>query len=288
MWRVRYYTPDHGETSRRGFKTKRDAELFAATIEVSKARGEYVAPSLGRVTVGELSTDWLARKKQSTAPSHYRMLESAWRKHVEPRWGSVAVADVDTLRVEAWTAAMTRGGSGATTVLRAHGVLSGVLADAVKAKRLAVNPAKGVENLPRKPAKRRVYLSGDDVHRLADESGQHRALVLVLAYTGIRWGEAVGLRVRDVEFLRQRLSVSENAVQIGTRHAVGPTKGREARSVPVPEFRAQRAGAEMQRQVAPRSCLRGSRWRLPPAPEVVDGVVPGRSQESRGSEDHPA
>jgi integrase len=77
-------------------------------------------------------------------------------------------------------------------------------------------------------------LSADDVARLADESGRHRALVLVLAYTGIRWGEAIELRVRDVEFLRRRLSVSENAVQIGTRHAVGPTKGRKARSVPVP------------------------------------------------------
>jgi integrase len=66
--------------------------------------------------------------------------------------------------------------------------------------------------------------------------GQHRTLVLVLAYTGIRWGEAVGLRVRDVEFLRRRLNVNENAVQLGVNHAVGPTKGRKARSVPVPAF----------------------------------------------------
>jgi integrase len=127
-------------------------------------------------------------------------------------------------------------GAGATTVLRAYGVLSGILADAVKGKRLAANPAKGVENLPRRTARRHVYLSADDVARLADGSQQHRALVLVLAYTGIRWGEAIGLRVRDVEFLRRRLSVSENAVQIGARHAVGPTKGRKARSVPVPAF----------------------------------------------------
>jgi integrase len=93
-----------------------------------------------------------------------------------------------------------------------------------------------IENLPRKSAKRRVYLSADDVHRLADESRQHRALVLTLAYCGVRWGEAVALRVRDVEFLKRRLMVSENAVQLGVHHAVGPTKGRKARSVPVPEF----------------------------------------------------
>lgn len=236
LYMVRYRTPGRGQTKKRGFKTKRDAEQYANKVEVDKLTGEYVKPSLGRITVHELSADWLARKKQSSAQSHYRMLESAYRVHVQPRWGSVSVADVDLLGVEAWIAEMGRKGSRATTVLRAYGVLSGILADAVKAKRLAANSAKGVENLPRKMAKRHVYLSAEDVYRLADESGEHGALVLVLAYCGLRWGEAVALRVRDVEFLRRRLSVSENAVQLSVSHAVGPTKGRQARSVPVPTF----------------------------------------------------
>ena len=236
LYRVRYRTPDNRQTDKRGFKTKRDAQQWANNVEVTKLTGGYVAPSLGRITVDELSGDWLARKKQATAPSHYRTLESAWGVHVKPRWGSVSVADVDVLGVEAWVAAMGAKGAGATTVLRAQGVLSGILAAAVKGKRLAANPCKGIEGLPRKTGKRRVYLSADDVHRLAGGSGEHRALVLVLAYCGIRWGEAIGLRVRDVEFLRRRLSVSENAVQLGAWHAVGPTKGRKARSVPVPEF----------------------------------------------------
>jgi integrase len=236
LYRVRYRTPDDRSTHKRGFRTKREAEGWANKVEVNKMTGEYVAPALGRVTVGELAADWLDRKEQATAPSHYRMLESAWRVHVRPRWGAVSVADVDTLGIEAWIAGMVRKGAGATTALRADGVPSGVLADAVEAKRLTVNPAKGVENLPRKAAKRRVYLSADDVHRLAEESGEHGALVLTLAYCGLRWGEAIALRVRDIEFLRKRLAVSENAVQLGVRHAVGPTKGRKARSVPVPGF----------------------------------------------------
>ena len=44
------------QTDKRGFRTKREAEMFAAEVEVYKARGEYVAPSLGRVTVGELTS----------------------------------------------------------------------------------------------------------------------------------------------------------------------------------------------------------------------------------------
>ena len=70
--------------------------------------------------------------------------------------GCCCATDVETFGVEDWIAAMLDKGRGATTVLRAHGVLSGILADAAKAKRIAVNPAKGVENLPRSRRSRRT------------------------------------------------------------------------------------------------------------------------------------
>ena len=63
LYRVRYRTPDNRQTDKRGFTTKRDAELFAASVEVSKARGEYVAPTLGRVTDRRAGAAWLARQQ---------------------------------------------------------------------------------------------------------------------------------------------------------------------------------------------------------------------------------
>jgi integrase len=158
----------------------------------------------------------------------------------------------------------------------------------VKAKRIAVNPVKGVENLPRKTAKRRVYLSADDVYRLADESGEHRALVLVLAYCGLRWGEAIGLRVRDVEFLGRRLTVSENAVQLGTRHAVGPTKGRKARSVPMPAFVLDELSAQCKGKASSDLVFPGRDRGYLQRPKSSTRMVPGRRQESQGAEDHAA
>ncbi|BCN51909.1 site-specific integrase [Prescottella equi] len=235
-YQVRYRTPDRKQTKKRGFKTKRDAEAFAATVEVETMTGSYIQPSLGRITVAELAPVWLDRKKADVAPSNYRTLESAWRIHVDPQWGRARLQDIETAQVERWIAQMQHDGSGQTTVIRAYGILAGILDDAVKSRRLASNPARGVENLPRKTSKRHIYLSAEDISRLADESGPHRPLVLTLAYTGIRWGEAVALRVRDVEFLRRRLSVHDNAVQLGVDHAVGRTKSRRTRSVPVPQF----------------------------------------------------
>src|SRR5258707_8645889 len=86
FYRVRYRTPDNRSTQKRGFKRKIDAERWANTVEVNKMTGEYIAPSLGRITVAELGPGWLTRKNQHATPSHYRMLESPWRVHLYPRW----------------------------------------------------------------------------------------------------------------------------------------------------------------------------------------------------------
>lgn len=176
LYRVRYRTPDHRQTDKRGFRTKKAAEAIANTVEVKKPTGEFIPETAGRITVAELAQDWLTRKEQATAVSNYRMIESAWRVHVKPKWGRWQVAKVTVPDIESWVAQMVRDGSGATTVLRAHGVLSGILADAVKAKRLAVNPARGIDGLPRKTTRRHIYLSAVDVHRLAAEAGEHQPL----------------------------------------------------------------------------------------------------------------
>jgi len=154
--------------------------------------------------------------------------------------------------VKNWSAAMTGAGCSATSVLRALGVLAGILDDAVADERISRNPARGLDpkrrEKPTKPKAKRVYLDHDAVARLADESGVHRALVLTLAYTGIRWGEAIALRVRHVDELRRRLLVIDNAVQIGSKQEIGTPKDDEPREVPVRRFVLD----EINKQIADR------------------------------------
>jgi integrase len=234
-WEVRYRQPN-GITSRKiGFSTKRDASAWASKVETTKAEGAYVSPARGRVTVCDLSVGWLARQEQTLSPSYYRTIAYAYGKHIEPKWAGVPVGKVDTLDVKAWAATMTRDGSSATVVNRAIGILAGILDDAVEHRALAFNPARRFKRgeKPKKAPKRHVYLTDADVCRLAEESGRHADLVLLLAFTGLRWGEAIALTVADVEFLKRRISVHRNAVQVGQDFEVGQTKGKENRAVPV-------------------------------------------------------
>ncbi|MHB1173270.1 MAG: Arm DNA-binding domain-containing protein [Lacisediminihabitans sp.] len=59
-YRVLYRRPDHIQTQKRGFTTKRDAELFLANVEVDKSRCAYVDPSKARVLLGEWLDSWMA------------------------------------------------------------------------------------------------------------------------------------------------------------------------------------------------------------------------------------
>lgn len=238
-YRVRYRRPDRKQTDKRGFKTKRDAEAFAATVEVSKLRGEYIDPAAARLTIGELGSEWLGRQTH-LKPSSYRPVESAWRLHVEPIWGTSPVADIRKTAVQQWVSDLTRGDGkkrkpkSATVVIRSYGILAGILDSAVDDRRVLSNPARGV-NLPRKTKTPHIYLTHEQVHALATAS-KYPTLILVLAYCGVRWGEAVGLRVKDLDMLRRRINVTENAVEVGSKIEVGTPKNHKRRAVPFPQF----------------------------------------------------
>ena len=230
---VRYKKPDGVHAGRRGFLSRVDASAYLAFIEASIARGRYVDPMSARVTVAELAPAWLAFQAAVLKPSSAHSLHSAWRVHVAPRWANLRLADITHGRVRAWITDLA-GSHGASTVIRAHGVLAGMLDVAVRDRRLLENPARGIR-LPRKTPARRAYLTHAQVSRPAGHA-RHPGLVYLLAYTGLRWGEATALRVGDVDPDRRRVHVQENAVSVnGTIH-VGSPKTHRTRSVAYPGF----------------------------------------------------
>lgn len=254
MYRVRYRKPDNRQTDKRGFRTKQEAKNFAATVEVKKLTGEYVSPKLGKITVSELGPEWLERQKGHLKPSGYRSYESAWKNHVKKKWETFAIGKINRSDVQAWISGLSQNntdddgkivkkGKSASTISTIHLVFAGILDDAVTDRLIVVNPARGVK-LPRRAARRNVYLTGAQLHRLADESGQrYRALVLLLGTVGLRWGEAAALRVADIDFLRRRITLHENAVQVAGKIVVGSLKSGNNRTVALPGFVADAIAA---------------------------------------------
>jgi integrase len=235
-YRVRYRTPDRRQTDKRGFKTKREAELFLAGVEVSKVRGEWVDPTRSRVTVGEWATSWLDAQLhlKPTTLSGYRQ---ALDKHVLPAWGRHPLTAVQHADVQAWVTKLSST-LGPSATRQTYLVLSGVLKYAVRDGRLSRNPCEDVR-LPRIVKQQHGYLTHAQTQALAAAVGDQGDVVLFLAYTGLRWGEMAGLRVHRLDMLRRRIDVAEAVSDPRGVVTFGTPKAHERRSVPFPAILAE-------------------------------------------------
>jgi len=230
------YRDETGRERTKTFATKGDALAWARAKEASVERGEHVDPSRSRITIEEWSQEWLdsLRVKPSTRVGY----ESLMRNQVLPRWGSVRLNQIAPADVRKWIASM-EGTISAGRIKQAFHVLSSMLDLAVIDRRLPRNPAKPNGSakglLPKvTKTKEHVYLTHDQLRRLADEVGEARPLILLLGYSGLRWGEAVALRVRDVDLLHKRVSVNRTAVELHGVVQYGSPKTNEVRTVVIP------------------------------------------------------
>lgn len=244
-WRVRYRKPDGSQTDKRGFKRKLDAENWAAEhVTVAKAHGSYVDPSDGRTSVGALYERWVAAKRISVKPSWLRTIEITWRNHVEPMWGARAVAGIERGEVQQWVGDLSSRRSASLTI-RAVQILSGVLALAVDERRITVNPAAGLE-LPRRRRKQHVYLTAAELERVADAARWRRPIVLTLGLCGMRWGELLAIRVRDVDLDAGRIYIRGSATQVGMRIILDDTKTGRGRLIMFPSVLRPVLAAQME------------------------------------------
>lgn len=174
-YRVRYRLPDHSQTDKRGYRTKREAELYLASVEVSKARGDFVQVSQSRITLGEWGELWLANQVQ-LKPSTRVGYESIARAAIIPRLGKLSLADLTHSGIQNWLAQVSTRAAPSTTGSY-HRVLSMMLKYAVRDGRLSRNPADGV-NLPRIVKQKHGYLNHAQVHHLAELAGTADDLIL--------------------------------------------------------------------------------------------------------------
>ena len=239
-YRVRYRTPDHRQTTKRGFRTKRDAEEFLAGIEVSKIRGEWRDPARARVTVRELSGEWLAAQVQ-LKPTTLSGYEYSLHGRVLPRWGSSRLSEITHGDVQTWVNGMTKE-LAPSTVRQVHLVLSRMLKFAVRDGRILKNPCDDIQ-LPRVQKQKRGYLTHAQVATLAAACGEYGDVIRFLSYTGLRWGEMAALKVGRLDMLRRRADIVESVSEVHGKLELGTPKSGRGRSVPFPAMLADQLAA---------------------------------------------
>jgi integrase len=212
-YRIRYRDPS-GRHRSETYRTRRQAEDRLHALEVAIRGGSYRDPRAAKVTLEQRSRAWL-EGLHHVRPSTLAQYRWAVERYIIPRIGQVAIGALRPEDVRSLLAAMLADGAGARTVRAVRQVLHGILEEAVRDGVIPSNPAR----YARPPREERPELrvpTPEEVERLVEATPEPwRALVLVLAYGGLRIGEALGLQRRDLDLLHARLQVRRQAVEVG-------------------------------------------------------------------------
>ena len=140
-WQARYWD---AAGNRAGapmtFATKGDAQRWLSAAETDQSRGDWHDPRLGDVPFGEWAERWMATKAPTLGLATQDLYRYLLRKHVVPRFGSMAVGRVTASEVQAWLAEMHRTDLSANTVAKAYRCLSGAMDGAADAGLIARSP----------------------------------------------------------------------------------------------------------------------------------------------------
>jgi len=154
-----------------------------------------------------------------------------------PHLGAIPLAAITPTQVQGAIDIRCRRAAPAT-VTRDFSALRAVLNAAVDADLIARSPARK-SALPRVRPPKREELTPEDLARLVVEvPAIYRALVMIGFVLGLRWGEAIGLRVRDVDFMRRTVTVAQEVEELAGHLRIVPEVKSEAglRTLAAPPF----------------------------------------------------
>ena len=221
------------------FATRREAQAAMSKVAVAVEEHTHVASS--RLTVRDyLTKEWLPAIEHTIRPTTYRSYVAHVECHVLPALGSVQLQKLGPGQINALYAKLGRSGKRngqgltALSVRHVHAVLHRALKDAVRWGRLARNPAD-LADPPRVTAhghELRTW-SAERLAAFLDSQRDHRLYALwhTLAMTGLRRGEALGLRWQDVDLEAGRLCVRRSLIPEGNQVAVHEPKTAHGRRV---------------------------------------------------------
>lgn len=265
-WVIRYRRD--GRQVWRSFKTRDEAELELARAMVRKAQ-DQPEPSARRMTLAAHAAEWLEKKHGRIGEQTFVNYASVLNVHVLPTLGHVELRRVTRKTLDDfvtdWSAggpmfvervrlaqerervrAVAQGrrprpvriGRSPKTISNAIVVLSAMFKDAVKWDRLAASPAAALERPRdnRAPEDRMQPLDAAGLRALVDAAdGQlARALLMTAAMTGMRRGEVLAIRWRDVDYTNRRVWVRRS---IGLGGVVKEPKTRKSvRAIALPRM----------------------------------------------------
>lgn len=218
--------PQTGKKKRRSFMgaTKEEARSKMVLAQAELQKGTYIAPIRDSLTIW--LNYWLNElMKPSLKQTTYSQYETMIRVHIIPELGTKTLQKIETADIQRFYNIKAKsgkkdgtGGLSPKTIRHIHNVLRLALDQAVLEGKIPRNPCKAAK-LPRKEEKELTILKEPEVLHLLEtckEDHQLYTAVLVECYTGLRRGELLGLRWRDLDLVKGVLKVTQQVQRVPT------------------------------------------------------------------------
>ncbi len=258
-----------------GFRTKREALAREVAIKGDMANGSWV--DLSNTTVGDYMKSWLHQHGHNLKPTTVQSYSANLRNHVLPQLGHIQLQELTAAHLNDFYATLLtqgrvktgsdKGGPLSPTTVRYIATIVGKsLQDALESGLVIRNVAVAARK-PRtsREANQKVKTwSGPEVARFLESTSEDRLhpLWVLYATTGLRRGEALGLRWEDIDLSRGQASIRHNLVVVRGGLEFGSPKSGRGRHISLATQTVNALRAWRATQVAEKLAI-GAVWADP-------------------------
>jgi integrase len=217
------------------FATKTEAEDWLTVKEAELLEGDWIDPDAGEVLVTDYGSTWI--DERDLRPKTVLIYRGLLRNQIAPHFVNVTVAEVTLARVRRWRTKLLNSGASKVTAAKAYRLLRAIFNTALDDGLIKRNPCR-IKGADREDSPERPVLTVAQVYALADAVGlRYRPLILLAAFTSLRWAELAALTPADIDLDARTVRVTRQLYYHGPGYSFAPPKSRAGvRVVSFPEL----------------------------------------------------
>jgi integrase len=218
------------------FATKGEAEDWLTLKEAEILEDDWIDPEAADVLVPDYAATWI-EERPGLRPKTVLIYRGLLRLHIAPHFTHVTIAEVTLARVRRWRKKLLDSGVSEITTAKAYRLLRAIFNTALDDGLIRRNPCR-IKGADRENSPERPVLTVAQVYAVADAVGlRYRALILLAAFTSLRWAELVALTPADINLDARTVRVTRQLYYHEAGYSFRPPKSRAGvRDVAFPEL----------------------------------------------------
>ncbi|MGE7975550.1 tyrosine-type recombinase/integrase [Bacillus cereus] len=221
------------QKKKRGFTTKKEAENALTKLLSEVHTGNYVEPS--KLSYGEYLQDWFNTKKHSVGIQTAKVLKGYLNSRIIPSLGDIKLAKLTSLHMQNYV-----------NSLRDDGLKRGIIEKVIKIIRNSLEHAIDLELITKNVAAKTKLPKGDKdeltvwneqevkLFLKAAQDSRYAIVFHMALVTGMRQGELLGLRWKDVDLEKGHLTISQTLSHDGKTFLLGGKTKSSLRKILLP------------------------------------------------------